>query len=254
MVHFPLLGSDRYTLKKKHFIIVEPIEYVLDLKNRKSFQYIPILKSLQQILSCETLLDKNLMKAHHQVKLEKILYRSFYNCSNYKENVVLSQDCAISLIFYVGHFEICNPVGTSKKKQSLWGVLDIGEFTCQLSLLCHLYIWLPLTIAFNNHLWIWQCVEALDRWSYYIGTAWLVYCYVGENSERLCSLFIKVDNLGAQNIDIQTKEVNSGPYCLRSQEIHTFHLKTVEENSLASHCCLKTRCVLSQNLAFFNET
>lgn len=43
---------------KNHFNVVEPLEYVLDRKSKRSFQYVPILKALQQILSCQSILDK----------------------------------------------------------------------------------------------------------------------------------------------------------------------------------------------------
>lgn len=43
---------------KNNFSVVEPVEYVLDQKSKRSFQYVPILKALQQILSCQPILDK----------------------------------------------------------------------------------------------------------------------------------------------------------------------------------------------------
>lgn len=42
---------------RSNFFVVEPVEYVIDQKNRRSFQYIPILKTLQQVLNCETILS-----------------------------------------------------------------------------------------------------------------------------------------------------------------------------------------------------
>lgn len=39
---------DKYL--KEHFSIVKPVEYVLDKKEGKSFQYVPILQSLSEIL------------------------------------------------------------------------------------------------------------------------------------------------------------------------------------------------------------
>lgn len=35
---------------KEHFSVVEPIEYMLNAKKRHTFQYVPILKSLQKLL------------------------------------------------------------------------------------------------------------------------------------------------------------------------------------------------------------
>lgn len=58
----------------------------------------------------------------------------------------------------------------------------------------------------------------------------------------------------AENIDIQTTQVKSGAFCLRSKEIHTSHLKAIEENSLDCHFGVKTKCVLSENLSYFSVT
>lgn len=111
----------RKTYYKKHFNIVESVEFVLDSRNRKSFQYISILKSLQQILSCQTFLDKAInLKSPHQIQSAKIQYKSFYDGINYKGN--LPKECAISLLLYVDDFEICNPLGTSRKKHKICGV------------------------------------------------------------------------------------------------------------------------------------
>lgn len=35
---------------KEHFSVVEPIEYMLSAREQRSFQYVPILKSLQEVL------------------------------------------------------------------------------------------------------------------------------------------------------------------------------------------------------------
>ena len=47
---------------RKNFNVVEPIEYFLDRKNNKTFQYVPLLKSLQQLLNCETSLKVSLKR------------------------------------------------------------------------------------------------------------------------------------------------------------------------------------------------
>lgn len=105
---------------KTNFNVVEPIEYFLDHKSNKTFHYVPLLKSLQQLLNCETTLSKavNLKEKQNLVELEndKRVYRSFWDgllCK--KKNAILSKDSAISLILYVDEFEICNHLGTSQK-------------------------------------------------------------------------------------------------------------------------------------------
>lgn len=111
---FPLLGRERHTIK--HFDIDEPVELGLDPQNKKSFQYIPLLKSLQQILSCETFLDIAInLKSPHQIQSGQRQYKSFYDGSNYEEHFQLSIECAISLFLYIDDFEICSPWYLQKK-------------------------------------------------------------------------------------------------------------------------------------------
>lgn len=43
---------------KEHFKVVEPVEYVLDARSKKTFQYVPLLQSLQQLLSRNDIVDK----------------------------------------------------------------------------------------------------------------------------------------------------------------------------------------------------
>lgn len=43
---------------KDNFGVIEPVEYIIDAKNKRSFQYVPILKSLHQLLSREDIITK----------------------------------------------------------------------------------------------------------------------------------------------------------------------------------------------------
>ncbi len=58
----------------------------------------------------------------------------------------------------------------------------------------------------------------------------------------------------AENENIQTKEVKSGAFCVRSEDIHNSHLKAIKENSVSSHFGVKRKCVLSENLSYFSVT
>lgn len=103
--------------------MVEPEEYILNKKNKKSFQYISILKSLQQILDCQGILDqtKNFNSVENLQRTSLHTYRSFFDGSLLIENKHLSE-VGISLILYNDDFEICNPLGTSKKKHKICGL------------------------------------------------------------------------------------------------------------------------------------
>lgn len=262
---------------KKHFDIVEPVEIVLDPQNKKSFQYIPLLKSLQQILSCETFLDIAInLKSPHQIQSGQRQYKSFYDGSNYNENFQLSKECAISLFLYIDDFEICNPIGTSRKKYKICGVYwTLGNLpaSCHSSLSniylaalihsddvkCYGYenVLKPLVqdliILEQEGLFIAKlgknvkgfvhCVLADNLGAHSI--AGFVENFSGRYSCRFCT---------AERLDIQTKEVNSGAFCMRSKEIHASHLKEIEEKTLANYFSVKRKCVLSENLSYFNLT
>lgn len=43
---------------KDHFNILEPVKYVLEPRSKKTFQYVPLLKSLQQLLGCTDIVEK----------------------------------------------------------------------------------------------------------------------------------------------------------------------------------------------------
>lgn len=276
MAHFQLLGSERRTTKK-HFDIVEPIEYVLNSQNGKSFQYISILKSLQQILSCQTFLEKAInLKSHHQIQSDEIQYKSFYDGTNYKENLKLSKECAISLILYIDDFEICNPLGTSRKKHKICAVYwTLGNLpaSCHSSLSniylaalirsedvkCYGYetVLKPLVDELitleQEGLFIAKLGKSIKGFVHCVvadnlgahGLAGFVESFSGKYACRFCT---------AENIDIQTNEVKSGVFCARSKDLHTSHLKAIEENSLFSHFGVKKKCVLSENLSYFSVT
>ncbi len=76
---------------KKHFKVVEPVEYVLEARSNKSYQYVPLLKSLQQLLGRNDVVD-----THTTCSLSHQKYVSF-------------QD----------DFEVCNPLGMSRKEHKL---------------------------------------------------------------------------------------------------------------------------------------
>ncbi|KAK0144205.1 hypothetical protein N1851_017432 [Merluccius polli] len=88
-----------------------------------------------------------------------------------------------------------------------------------------------------------HCIVADDLGAH--GIAGFVESFSGKYVCRFCT---------AENVDIQTKEVKSGLFSARSKEIHTSHLKALEENSFSSHFGIKRKCVLSEKLSYFSVT
>lgn len=50
---------------KENFCVLEPVEYILDAEKKHSFQYVPLLKLLQQLLSRKDVVDE-VVKCHKQ--------------------------------------------------------------------------------------------------------------------------------------------------------------------------------------------
>jgi len=110
---------------KDYFGVVKPVEYFLDTKNKHSFQYIPILKSLQQLLSRRDIIDE-VVEGHQRQNSNSGIsyqYRSSRDGSLFKDNSFLvGENPRIILNLYVDDFEVCNPLGTSRKKHKLCAV------------------------------------------------------------------------------------------------------------------------------------
>lgn len=111
---------------KESFSVVEPIEYCLDEQQTNTFQYVPILKSLQLLLAKQEIVDKvveNHRSRASPSSCDSHCYKSFQDGTHFKENSFLSgEDLTVSLTLYADDFEVCNPLGTSRKKHKLFAV------------------------------------------------------------------------------------------------------------------------------------
>ena len=111
-----------------HFGVIQPVEYILDAQRNRSFQYIPLLQSLQQLLSHEDVSEHlKIQNTQDQILASFQEYRTARDGQYFKQNHFLSSEgLRIALNLYVDDFEICNPLGTSRKKQTLRCLLGFG--------------------------------------------------------------------------------------------------------------------------------
>jgi len=258
--------------------IVEPVEFVLDQKKSRTFQYIPLLQSLQQLLDCTAVLN-GIISSHRTQEintdqLENQQYRSIRDGLYFKDNTFLSaDDLRICLTLYIDDFELCNPLGTSRKKHKLCSVywilnnLPPGSHSAlssiYLTVLCKsddvkVYgygkVLEPLlqdlcTLeehgVFSSKLgkFVKGTVHSVvaDNLGAH-GLAGFVESFSGQYICRFCT---------AQKVDIQTKDVQSGAFLLRTKEIHEAHLKSAQETD--TNCFgVKRACVLTENLQHFH--
>lgn len=106
---------------KENFNVIDPIEYILDGSEKNNFVYVPLSKVLPALLNRGDVIDKILEQvnspSHHSV------YQSVRDGLNLKNNPLLSgEELCISLGLYIDEFEICNPLGTSRKKHKVTAI------------------------------------------------------------------------------------------------------------------------------------
>lgn len=106
---------------KEQFGVVEPVEYVLSKEENRTFQYIPLPKSLLQTLAQKEI--QNFFFNNEAPNDSDFQYRTFSDGNYYKTNELFSAEHpSIPIILYVNDFEICNPLGTSRKKHKVTAV------------------------------------------------------------------------------------------------------------------------------------
>lgn len=102
-----------------------PVEYVLDDLHKITFVYVPISILLPKLLNRGDVIDKILEQSTSTSQSDD--YKSFRDGLYYKQNPLFpgGEDLAISNIsigLYVDEFEVCNSLGTSRKKYKITAI------------------------------------------------------------------------------------------------------------------------------------
>lgn len=117
-------GTDyrRSLFFRNNFPVIEPVEYIFDCTTKKkTFIYVPIISVLTELLNRNDILDKVL--AEESVASHSGRFKTFRDGLFYKENPLFSrQELSIAIGLYIDDFEICNPLGTSRKKNKVCAV------------------------------------------------------------------------------------------------------------------------------------
>lgn len=261
---------------KEYFKVVEPVEYVFEARSNKSYQYVPLLKSLQQLLGRNDVVDR-VVDTHTTCSLSHQKYVSFQDGEHYKNNLFFSAGkLRNSLCLYIDDFEVCNPLGTPRKKHNLsavyWilGNLPPGSSSTlssiYLALLCkseyvkeygykkifepllHNIVTLEQQGLFFPQLGRFikgtlQCVVADNLWAH--GLAGFVESFSGIYFCRYCT---------AQSCLIQTQEVKLGTFEARTREGYQLQVTTAQKEGVSCFGVKKKACVLTDRLSQFDVT
>lgn len=107
---------------RENFKVVDPVEYAFEDKGNRNLN-VPILESLQNLLCQNDLLD-TVVESHtsQQLRRDAHQYRSIQDGQYFKANCFFSEELRISVCLYVDDFEMCNPLGTSRRKYKLCAI------------------------------------------------------------------------------------------------------------------------------------
>ena len=263
---------------KQHFNVVEPIEFILDRPKNKTHQYIPILPSLQKLFNCKDILESatDYHKTQNTGLGNEQQYRSIRDSLYFRENSFFSgEDFKIAISLYIDDFEVCNPIGTSRKTHKLCGVywilnnLPPGSHSAlssiYLAVLCktddakaygYKKVLEPLLqdlITLEEHgvfiaglgCFTKGTVQSIiaDNLGAH-GIAGFVESFSGEYYCRFCT---------GSKLDIKAKSVQSGSFDPRTEDIHEAQIKSAKEN--AAFCFgVKRGCVFTEKLSYFHVT
>lgn len=253
------------------FPVVEPVEFFIDSQGQ-NIVYIPLIKMLQALLSKDDVLDKALA-TDSSTRLE---YNNYRDGSHFKENAFLAEDeFRIALGLYIDDFEVANPLGASKKKHKLcivyWFLANLNPkyrsslHAIQLAVLCrvntvtekgYLEVLPPfiqdLVSPEENGVYVQKLgasikgivlCDAADNLAAY-ALAGFQQSFIVEQMCRFCR---------ATRKEIQTKNVGSGFYKLRTKDAQDRQLQEVKEDpSKVALYAVKSECVLCASLKYFH--
>ena len=275
------LGTDhRRTLYyKEHFNVVDPVEYALDEGKTKTFQYVPILKSIQQILNREDLLREALDADNVHSKRQSgdnLKYKTYRDGKYFKSNDLLcSNEFRLCLTLYVDDFEICNPLGTSRKKHKVCGVYWTLS-NLPLKLLSELNSINVAILCKTADVKAYGYAKVLEPLLQDLVKLEQEGVFISALDKKVKGtvLCVVADNLGAHGIggfvesfngnyvcrfctglhsDFQKKEVRWGEFEARTKASHADHINIVEQDPRVTNCFgVKKGCVLTEKLQYFH--
>ncbi|XP_037401910.1 uncharacterized protein LOC119265406 isoform X2 [Pygocentrus nattereri] len=261
---------------KEHLSLTEPIEYILDGSEKKTFQYVPILPMLSQLLSNRHIEDTILQNRKPSDDFSG--YRSLHDGSFLKQNTFFcGQELKLPLVVYIDDFEVCNPLGTSRKKHKVtavyWVFADIPA-TLR-STLTSIYLAVLCKTADVNQYGYPKVMEPLLRDLKSLEDDGIFVPSLGEVVKGTVFAVV-ADNLAAHSVGgfvesfsssyfcrfclaersrIQEHEVGPGTFPPRTKSNYALHVNAaLSDTAEAHHCGVKRQCPISDKLSYFHAT
>lgn len=259
------LGTERkrQSFYRKNFTVIKPVEYVLNAQDKHTFVYVPFIDLLSKLLERneihQTLKSSSQQEGH---------YGSFKDGEYCKENKILSEELSIAIGLYIDDFELCNPLGTSKKKHKVCGIYwVIANLPVRLrSTLSSIYLSvLCKTVHIKEYGYsrvlepLINDLELLEREGVFVQS-------LGSHVKGTVS-YVSADNLGAHSlagflesfnvdnfcrfclanrVDIQQRDVRSGSFTLRTPELFDVAVNVLKQGDVSSVDGVKKDCPLNR--------
>ncbi|KAL3999898.1 somatostatin receptor 2 [Sarotherodon galilaeus] len=227
---------------KEQFSVVEPTEYLYNTAHKNSFVYISVTKILETLLRRADFLDQIVF---NQEALSGH-FKSFQDGKYYKGNKLLGQqNLCISLGLYIDDFEVCNPLGTSRKHHKItavyWVVLNLPpRFRSNLYIMCLEEEGIFVEVVSQFIKGTVYCVSADN-----LGAHGLAGFYESFTVDKFCRFCL------ISRDQIATTEVND--FQLRGVDQHNSFLEELRQTDyLQSVNGVKRECVLGKHLLFFH--
>lgn len=258
-------SNRRATYIIKEFPVVEPVEFVTD-KQGQNIVYIPLIIMLQALLNKDGVLDKALTTSSSKENE----YSNYRDGSHFNENAILAEEeFRIALGLYIDDFEVANPLGTSKKKHKLcavyWVLANLHPkyrsslHAIQLAVLCKVNtvkekgyheVLRPLIEDLisleENGIYVEKLGASIKGTVLYVAADNLAaHALAGFQEsfivEKMCRFCM------ATREEIQTKNVSSGFYTLRTKDAHDRQVQEIkQDSSKVAQYGVKAECVLSE--------
>ncbi|KAK2857880.1 hypothetical protein Q7C36_005799 [Tachysurus vachellii] len=258
---------------KANFSVVEPVEYILENKDNRTFQYVPILQSLSQVL--KNIEEKDLVTQKNTGCASR--YQSFHDGSHFHANEFFADVERLSLILYIDDFEVCNPLGTSRKIHKVTAVYWVlGNFPAHArSTLASINLAILCKADDTKRFGFQKVLEPLLTDLQSLEKDGIFIPSLGKVMKGTV-VSVVADNLGAHSVggfienftgshvcrfcladrsQFQTTEVRSGLFQRRDKEQHSLHVEAVLSSPTSTPCYgVKKQCALSEKLDHFHVT